>query len=144
MAAYDANEFALLPLNTDRHAFKIWNTVEKDGTTPSATPSIPPVITLVSPTLGTIGLQTAIALETTDEANAFKRIVLVAEFPTSKIKEIVYDGAGFGPMYTNPANVSTPITNGYHFDILRDGGWIANDGPVLTPFVIDTSGGEAA
>lgn len=104
---------------------------------------IPPVVSNVSPTPGTnIGVDTVIGCDVTDEVNSFRRIILVAYFPLSKIKEVCYDGAGFGPMYQNAANTATAISLGVHFNLSRDGGWLPNDGPVLIPFVIDTTGEE--
>ena len=104
---------------------------------------IAPIVFAVTPTVSSaIGKMTPVALSTTDEDDSFKRIIIVVEFPISKIKEVVFDGNGWGPMYTNAYNTQTAITNGWHFTILRDGGWIVGDGPVLTPFVLDTTGAE--
>lgn len=103
---------------------------------------IPPIVTSVSPTPGIIGANTPISFDVTDESNSFKRIILVAHFPAAKIKEIILDGNGFGPMYSNGSNSQTVITNGFHYTVLRDGGWLPNDGPVITPFILDTTGEE--
>jgi len=100
---------------------------------------VPPVISNISPAPGGIGKFTPITFDVTDEQNAFTRILLVASFP-SGIREVVYDGAGFGPQYTNGYNTTTSITNGYTFQILRNGGWAEN--PTITPFVIDQTGAE--
>lgn len=104
---------------------------------------VPPTVTIISPTAGTtISINTPIVFKVEDELDSFKRIILVIEFPASGIKEVVFDGNGFGPMYTNGSNTVSTIDNGFQYQILRNGGWIPNDGPILTPFVIDTSGGE--
>jgi hypothetical protein len=104
---------------------------------------IPPVISNISPTTITqIGPYQVLSFDVTDEEDSFKRIIIVAEFPTSKIKEIVFDGEGFGPMYANGLNQQQSIVNGYNFEILRDGGW--PESPTLTPFALDTTGGENA
>ncbi len=107
------------------------------------TAPIDPVVSNVTPTPNTVITSlTPLSFDVTDDLNSFKRIIIVAEFPLSKIKEVVFDGAGFGPMYTNASNTQTGVLNGFHFTILRDGGWLPGDGPVLTPFALDTSGGE--
>lgn len=104
----------------------------------------PAISSLVPAPPANITTSTPIQFNVTDPQSNINRIVLVATFPTSKIKEVVFDGNGFGPMYTNGSNVQTAISGGYTFTILRDGGWILNDGPVLTPFVLDIEGLENA
>lgn len=106
---------------------------------------IPPIVS-VSPTPGSgITGTTQIVVNMTDDANNFKRILLVVDLPGG-IKEVAFEGDGatgtFGPKYTNAYNTTTAITNGYSFTLLRDGGWPA--GPSVTPYVLDTTGGEAA
>jgi hypothetical protein len=103
---------------------------------------VPPVVSNVTPTPGTaITTSTPISLDVTDDANSFLRILLAVSFPDGT-KEVAFDGAGFTARYSNPANTQTSITNGYRFTVLRNGGW--PDLPEITPFVIDTTGGEAA
>jgi hypothetical protein len=103
-------------------------------------PPVPPVIDNVTAE-GDIEPYTVLELDTTDEKDSFRRIILAIEFPALKIKEIAFDGDGFGPMYTNASNSQTTISDGYHFTLLRDGGW-PSGAVILTPFVIDTSGAE--
>jgi len=45
-------------------------------------------------------------------------------------------------MYSNVANTRTDIANGYSFAVLRDTGW--PESPVITPYVVDVTGEEAA
>lgn len=105
----------------------------------------PPVITSVVPAPpSNITATTPIQFDVTDPQSNINRIILVATFPTSKIKEVIFDGSGFGPMYTNASNTQVAISGGYSFTILRDGGWILNDGPTITPFVLDLEGLENA
>jgi len=87
---------------------------------------------------------TPINFDVTDESGAsgFLRIIVVVHFPTRRIKEIMYDSEGFGPMYSNVANTRTDIANGYSFAVLRDTGW--PESPVITPYVVDVTGEEAA
>jgi hypothetical protein len=37
--------------------------------------------------------------------------------------EVVHDGSGFSPTFSGPTNQRTSISDGYEFQILRDGGW---------------------
>lgn len=104
---------------------------------------IAPVISNVTPASGSaIQATTPVGLDATDDLNSFKRLLITAYFAGARVKEVVYDGEGFGPMYRNGYNTVTNITDGYRFTFLRDGGW--PESPVITPFVIDTGGGENA
>jgi hypothetical protein len=93
-----------------------------------------------SPILSTSVLQ----FDVTDYESNINRILLVVEFPNAAIREVIFDGDGFGPKYQNGSNISTPITGGWRFTVLRDGGWLLNDGPIITPFAIDLEGLENA
>ena len=106
---------------------------------PSPAPLIENVLPV--PTGSRIDPTQVVELDITDESDSFRRIILVIEFTNHKVKEVVFDGLGFGPMYQGSGNAQNPIFNGFHFTLQRDGGWLT--GPmVMTPFAIDTSGSE--
>lgn len=138
----DAFEVVEVPMSEDVGRLRALPEFELLGE--GATPVIPPVISNVQPAAGVIDRNTPISFETTDELDSFKRILIMVEFPDSQIKEVAFDGEGFGPKYQNINNTQTSITNGFSFTLLRDGGWPDSSGPILTPFVIDTTGGENA
>lgn len=101
----------------------------------------PPIVSNIQPSEGPLNSNQILEFDVTDEDNSFKRIIFVVEFPELKIKEVAYDGLGFGPIYTNGFNSQVAITDGYHFTLFRDGGWPTGS-VILTPFVLDTTGEE--
>lgn len=101
----------------------------------------PPIVTIISPAVGSsIARTIPIVFNVTDPGGDFRRIIIVATFASSSLKEVVHDGNTFGPKYVGSINTRTVITDGFQYTILRDGGWPAN--LVLTPFAIDTAGNE--
>jgi len=99
-----------------------------------------PVVSNILPTPGSNIQETNIlSFDITDDSGQFKRIIIHAYFPTLRIKEVVHDG-GFGPTYTDSANIVTVISGGYNYALRRDGGWPSN--PTIIPYVIDISGSE--
>ncbi len=108
------------------------------------TPVVAPVVSNWSPAVSSsIGPTTALSFDVTDEDGSagLRRMIVVLSFPSYKVKEIVFDGDGFGPQYTNPSNTQASIAGGYRFTILRDSGWL--ESPVITPYVLDITGAEA-
>lgn len=100
----------------------------------------PPYVTNVSPPTGSfITPQTPISFDVLDD-QGFRRIIIHASYPSTLTQEVVHDGQNFGLRYSNVANTVTPITGGFAYTILRDGGW--PQGPTITPFAFDDSGGE--
>jgi hypothetical protein len=100
----------------------------------------PPYITNVQPPTGSyITSQTPISFDVMDD-QGFRRIIVHASYPASLTEEVVHNGDAFGLRYTNISNVVSPITGGYSYTILRDGGW--PQGPTITPYAFDYSGGE--
>ena len=107
------------------------------------TPPTPPVVSNVTPTPGTaITATTPVGLDVTDDSGVFRRIMLVASFPTLGLLEVVHDGDNFAPLYAGTGNTREAIANGFRYAALRRGGWPAS--PTLIPFAIDQEGAEAA
>lgn len=103
--------------------------------------SSPPQITVISPTVGSsISYYTPLVIEVTDDLSSFARIIIVADFGGgTPIRDVVHDGTSFGPAYDS-ASTRASITNGFRYSIVRNGGWPSS--PTITPFAIDSDGGE--
>lgn len=100
-----------------------------------------PIITNVSPTPGTNILPSqVISFDVTDNLNAFRRIVVTALYP-SGLHEIVHNGDGFTSNYTGSSRSNLSL--GYHYSIIRTGGWTIGSNPTFLVYAIDTSGNEA-
>lgn len=100
-----------------------------------------PVISNLNPTPGTpISTSQVISFDVTDNLGLFTRIIIIAVFGTAQ--EVVHDGANFAFIYQNASSTVTPITNGFHYTVLRSGGWPAS--VTFEPFAIDVSGNENA
>lgn len=102
-----------------------------------------PAISNVSPNPGVaITEDTPLAFDVTD-STPFREIVVLVKFndaPAYTPWEVVYDGSAFGPNYVDQS-AKTSITNGFHFRLVRRGGWPS--APTLLTHAIDTSGAEA-
>lgn len=117
------------------------DTASVSFTAPPSTPadSTPPVVSNVSPTPGTtISPSTPITMDVTDN-RGLALVMLIASFPGTPAPEVVYDGNAFSSAYLGSSSVSS-ISGGYHFSLLRNGGWPAT--PTVIPYVLDTSGNE--
>lgn len=103
----------------------------------------PPAITNVVPPDGTsLRFSQSVSLDITDNSGEFRRIILAVSFPGLGIYEIVHDGDVFGPNYNDTAlNSRVAIDSGFHYVLLRRGGWPAS--PSLRTFAIDEGGNEA-
>jgi hypothetical protein len=99
-----------------------------------------PVVGSVSPPAGT-AIQTTdpLSFDVTDDSGAFRRVlVCVVQDGTT---EVAHDGTSFLGNYAGGSSSRTAISGGFHFVILRDGGWIAS--PTVRVFAIDLQGNEA-
>jgi hypothetical protein len=108
-----------------------------------STPGSSPTISNVTPTPNTtISRTQTVGCDVTDAdgASDFRRVILAVELPNGA-KEIVHDGSAFCTPYAT-SSARSSITNGYHYDIVRDGGWPSRFS--LTVYAIDTTGNEAA
>jgi hypothetical protein len=110
------------------------------GTTPTEVipDTTPPSISNFSPTPGNnLTRSQVISFDVTDDVG-LRLIKIEAVFAPGSTIEVVHNGFVFNTMYSNASNTRTPITGGYHYTILRDGGW---PGAVtFTPYAVDTSG----
>lgn len=105
--------------------------------TPPPAPS-PPLITNLVPTPGD-GLYASnpIQFDVTDPDTMVALVVLVS-FPTGAY-EVVHDGVEFAVSYAQ--STRTPITDGFHFVLLRSGGWPAS--PSVSVVAVDAFGAIA-
>jgi len=103
-----------------------------DGLGASGSSSQPaPTLQNLTPASGTVIVpSTVIEFDVTDfETDGttpvdFDLVFVKAVFPNIGEADVVYDEDGLGPMYQNPQTSVTDITGGYHFKLVRTGGWI--------------------
>lgn len=104
----------------------------------------PPIISNVTPTSATNILKTqVVGFDVTDTESPFRRII-IKMFYDDGSWDLVWDGDAFGPKFQGASNTRTVILRGYHFTILKDGGWTIGNNPHLTCYAIDTGGNEAS
>lgn len=108
----------------------------------SSADTTPPSLTNFSPAFGNpIASTQVISFDVTDNSGFTRLIILHAGFPTLVGTEVIHDGETFSARnYSNISNTRTPITGGFHYTILRDGGWPST--LTLYPFAVDQSGNE--
>lgn len=107
--------------------------------------SDPPTLSNFSPAYGgNIGQNTVLSFDITDVDSSIRRIILHATIQNLSGSEVIHDGENFNERYYSGAsNVRTSISNGFHYVILRDGGWPNGPGLItLIPFAIDIKGNE--
>lgn len=116
--------------STDR-AGELWDQQAKE--------TVDPVVANFTPPAGSeLGRNQGVAFDVTDNSGLFARIVVAAVF-SSGLWEVVHDGTSFAPAYVG-ASTRTAISNGFHFNIIRSGGWFAN--PTVRVIPIDAAGNE--
>ncbi len=104
--------------------------------------SIAPVVTVVSPSVGTpLAPTTPLVVDVTDEGQ-LREVVLVAKMNTQSTWELVYDGTNFAPNYLDSSR--STIFGGYRYSIARRGGWPAGSTVSIEVHAIDTGGNEAS
>ena len=62
-----------------------------------------------------------------DTGSGFTRLMIAVSFVDSEgssFVEIAHDGDSFRGEYLGFSNVRVPITDGFRFTLLRDGGWV--------------------
>jgi hypothetical protein len=97
-----------------------------------------PVIANMTPAPGTsISGSQVIEFDVTDDTG-FSVLVITLSVPSKGISEVIHSGTMFGSRYAGVANVRTPISFGYHYELLRDGGWPADI--TIIPYVVDLEG----
>lgn len=106
-----------------------------------AVDAVPPVVANVTPAAGTpLDPAQAVSFDVTDDTGLFRRILVTVRYAATGQTEVVHDGDSFLGFY-QVACTRDPITDGYHYSILRDGGWPSS--PTLRVFAFDRGGNEA-
>ena len=97
-----------------------------------------PVVSNVSPAAASaIHPSSFISFDVTDDNNAFAELLIIANFPSLNILEVVYMDGVFSANYQTLSS-RNPIANGFHYSVLRTGGWPAS--PTFIVKAIDTHG----
>jgi len=85
-----------------------------------------PVVSNISPTVASaIQPTTPITFDVTDDNNSFVELLVIASFPSLNILEVVNMDGVFSANY-QALSSRTSITNGFHYSVLRAGGWPAS------------------
>lgn len=74
------------------------------------------------PAAGAIAASAAIAFDVTITGGVFADLVILVYFQGTNLVEVAYDGTNFTPFYNGQSSQSA-ITNGFHFSLIRAGGW---------------------
>jgi hypothetical protein len=103
--------------------------------------AVPPTITNFVPPINTdLDKMEPIQFDVLDDL-ALGRILLEISFLGIDMPEPIYNGNGFTANYSNGENSVTPISGGFRFTVLRNGGWPSTQ-ITVTPYAHDTSGNE--
>jgi hypothetical protein len=87
--------------------------------------TVPPVITLVSPTNGTtIDKDDVVTIEISTPQGTLVSVAIEATYSEGiEWKELVTEISGFSDNFSGASNVRTPISGGFRYAFLRDGDW---------------------
>lgn len=103
----------------------------------------PPTISNLTPTPGTtINSGDVIAFDVTDLSPGLAKVFIGVSFGGSTEVILVHNGDVFVGSYTG--SIRTAITNGYHYQVQKTGGWPAGSSITMTPFALDKAGNENA
>jgi hypothetical protein len=91
------------------------------------------------PAAGAISAGQPLQVDAVDLGSQLRRVVVMAYFPTLKIKEVVWDGDRFSHNYLRNGT-QAGITNGTRLVFLRDAGW--PEAPTLKVVGYDKIGTE--
>lgn len=98
-----------------------------------------PALSDVFPPTSTKILKTQpVSFSVTDPDNNLLRTLISARFPAQPNEELVFDGQGFQPLYSD--SVRTSITGGFRYTIVRSGGWPG--APTIRIYAIDNTARE--
>lgn len=76
------------------------------------------------PVVGTaLSASTPIMFDVTQDVSTYGVLLIIADYPQLKIRELVHDGVSFGPRYQGASNSRVVTVTGFSFSILREGGW---------------------
>lgn len=108
------------------------------------TPVVPdttlPVVGNYSPSAGSqITATTRIEFDVTDDSGSFCAVMITASFQDGSW-EVVHTGSQFSPRYA-AGSARTTIANGYHYNLLRAGGWPYS--PTIISYAIDAAGNQS-
>jgi hypothetical protein len=100
----------------------------------------PPIITIVSPAPpNPVGETEPIVVRVVSPSAPLRRVFLYALFTSPLRWEVIHAGGlTFGPAYVGNTRVS--ITNGFEYNLLRNGGWPSS--PKIDAIAISTTGVE--
>lgn len=117
--------------------------IELAGKAP-VVPSVPPVITRISPPLGSIAPNATLVVESTDVDGDLTLVTASIEYPTLGTTDTVYTGSGFSGAYTllSLAEDTTPGMpgKGKRLNIARSGGFPDGAGVILHVTAVDAAG----
>lgn len=102
---------------------------------------VAPTIENVSPAPGAIRATDALTFDLLGNGKAIRRAIIMAQFQGLSLWEVIHDGESFSPAYSRQSSRDT-ITDGYHYSLLRMGGWPAS--PIITPYAMNIDGDENA
>lgn len=97
-----------------------------------------PTVTLVSPAEGPISRDVHAIFNVTD-SETLLRVIVAAQYE-SGVYEVIHDGNQFAANFVTSSTRSS-ITGGYHYVVMRDGGWPENF--TIRVFASDVTGVEA-
>lgn len=105
-----------------------------------AGPNTPPVIDNESPPPGTvIESSVPVSFDVTDSSGILLTVLLAVYYPNEGRTELAYEGSRWlGPYALGSRR--DPITNGFRFTTIRDGGWPSS--PIVRVFAFDGVGTE--
>lgn len=105
-----------------------------------AASAIPPVVSNLDPTvMTTVDRNQIHGFDFTDD-DGFRTIIVAAKFASGRW-DLIYDGDNFAPDYEDLSSI-TPITDGFHLDIGRAGGWLELGSLKLLVEGVDVTGNE--
>lgn len=141
MSTYNAENITFSPLPTAEALFGGFAYAE--DITLQIQPQVPPTVVNFSPSVGTdILANTVLSFDVVDfQGNnpvEITYVIISAYYPDLGAEEVIFDGQNFGPTYTNNSNTVNPITAGFSFSCLRDGGW--PDSPYINVYAVNIYG----
>lgn len=99
-----------------------------------------PLVSNVIPEPGSgIVATDVIQFDVTDRV-ALRRVLLVADYPKLRLREVIHDGNVFGPAYLNSRSTMVVINGGFRYAVLRNTGW--PESPSIIAYAIDQTGAE--
>lgn len=115
-----------------------YNLVVTDPPAPVVPDTTAPVVTFTLANGTEIGRNDAVPLDVTDETGLAAVIVMVL-YPDTGEYEVAHDGTAFAPRFVSKSTRAA-ITDGYHFELRRTGGWLSP--PTVKVLPLDTSANE--